>query len=85
MFIVKVMGIEIFKPEINAGDKYAVAVPCGSGDGKITGVSILKTYPTPEALETGYDVWKYYAKAGGLSSPVKIKILDKEMHCKILP
>lgn len=69
----------IFKPQVNAEHKYAVAVPAQGGV-----VVPIQSFETLEQLKEGYRAWRQYATERDITSPVPIEFLDKSGKCKAL-
>ncbi len=69
---------EIFKPNLNSEQRYAVAIYLGNKT-----VCSIESYPTEETLENGYRVWSEIAKERNLSKPVPIEFIDADGKCEI--
>jgi len=69
------MGTKIFRSEISEEDNFAVAVPTGRGP-----LMIIQTYPTREALEGGYNLWKNCASQKKLTEPYPIERGEDGWH-----
>ncbi|MBI2042924.1 hypothetical protein HYT25_00870 [Candidatus Pacearchaeota archaeon] len=72
------MTKEIFEPNFNPEQKYAVAVYIGNKR-----VCPIESYPTEESLENGYRVWSEMAKKRNLSKPVPIEFTSANGKCEV--
>ncbi len=69
------MGTKIFRSAIAEKDNFAVAVPTETDS-----MMIIQTYPTREALEGGYNLWKNCASQRKLTTPYPIERGEDGWH-----